>query len=44
MANELAEVLDAVPRDHARMTVSLLNEKWKSVGDAGSSGPDTRET
>lgn len=44
LAEEFIEVLERVPQDHVRMTVSLLNEKWESPGDIGGEKPDARES
>eukprot|EP00904_Undaria_pinnatifida_P014256 jgi/Undpi1/9961/HiC_scaffold_28.g12415.m1 len=44
LAQEFIAVLERVPQDHLRMTVSLLNEKWVSPGDVGGEEPDARES
>ena len=44
LAEEFIAVLERVPQDHVRMTVSLLNEKWESPGDVGGEKPDARES
>eukprot|EP00903_Cladosiphon_okamuranus_P019561 g17991.t1 len=43
VAEELIAVLQKVPNDHLAMTVSLLNEKWESPGDAEAEEPPSRE-
>lgn len=43
VAEALIAVLQKVPNDHLAMTVSLLNEKWDSPGDAEAEGPPSRE-
>ncbi|CAM9790952.1 unnamed protein product [Scytosiphon promiscuus] len=44
VAEDLIEVLERVPQDHLALTVSLLNEKWNSPGDAEAGEPDPRES
>lgn len=36
-------MLAEVPRDHNRMTVALLNEKWHTEGDQDAGMPEPRE-
>lgn len=44
VAEELIAVLEKIPKIHAQMTVSLLNEKWDYQGESGAGEPDPRET
>lgn len=43
VAEALIAVLQKVPNDHLAMTVSLLNDKWDSPGDAEAEEPPSRE-
>lgn len=43
VADELIGVLAQVPRDHNKMTVSLLNEKWHSAGETEEGAPEPWE-
>ena len=43
VAEALITVLQKVPNDHIALTVSLLDEKWDSPGDAEAEEPPPRE-